>query len=294
MNELVKDINTFEKGDSLWDKAWYKFKRDSMGKIGAFIVLIYLIIAIGVWFGIWGGAWSATSDALWQGPSQAHWFGTNVIGQDVLTRVVYSTKVAFEVGFTVAVLSTILGAVLGALSGFYSGTFIDAIILWLMGVLDSIPFYLFVAAVAFALKDNPFAMHIAMIVTFWTGTARVVRGEVIKLKSQEFVEAARSIGVTENKIIFKHIMPNTSHILLVQSTIAFVAAIKSEVILSFLGLGVKDGVSWGLMISESTQDVLAGHFNNFVSSSVFLFILVIAFNMFSDSMQDALDPKKVS
>ena len=292
--DTVFDPNQFEKGDSLWDKAWYKFKRDSMGKTGAFIVFVYLIIALGVWFGIWGGSWSDTSDDLWQGPSMQHLFGTNVIGSDVFTRVIYSTKVAFEVGFIVAVLSTIVGAILGSLSGYFSGTWIDSIILWLMGVLDSIPFYLFVAAVAFALKGNPFAMHIAMIATFWTGTARVVRGEVIKLKGQEFVEAAKSIGVTESKIIFKHIMPNTSHILLVQSTIAFVAAIKSEVILSFLGLGVKDGVSWGLMISESTQDVLAGHFNNFLSSSVFLFVLVIAFNMFSDSMQDALDPKKVS
>ncbi len=288
------DFSQLEKGDSLWNKAWYKFKRDGMGKTGATIVLIYLVIALGVWFGLWGDAWSDTSDDLWQGPTWKHWFGTNVIGSDVLTRVIYSTKVAFEVGFTVAILSTVLGAILGSLSGYYSGTWIDSVILWLMGVLDSIPFYLFVAAVAFALKDNPFAMHIAMIATFWTGTSRVIRGEVIKLKGQEFVEAARSIGVTENKIIFKHIMPNTSHILLVQSTIAFVAAIKSEVILSFLGLGVKDGVSWGLMISESTQDVLAGHFNNFAASSVFLFVLVIAFNMFSDSMQDALDPKKVS
>lgn len=288
------DFSQLEKGDSLWNKAWYKFKRDGMGKTGAVIVFIYLIIALGVWFGLWGDAWSDTSDDLWQGPSWKHWFGTNVIGSDVLTRVIYSTKVAFEVGFTVAILSTVLGAILGSLSGYYSGTWIDSVILWLMGVLDSIPFYLFVAAVAFALKDNPFAMHIAMIATFWTGTSRVIRGEVIKLKGQEFVEAARSIGVTENKIIFKHIMPNTSHILLVQSTIAFVAAIKSEVILSFLGLGVKDGVSWGLMISESTQDVLAGHFNNFIASSMFLFVLVIAFNMFSDSMQDALDPKKVS
>ena len=283
-----------EKGDSLWNKAWYKFKRDRMGVTGAIIVFIYLIIAIGVWAGLWGGTWSDTSDVLWKGPSWQYLFGTNVIGQDVLTRVIYSTKVAFEVGFIVAFLSTVVGAVLGSLSGYYSGTWIDSIILWMMGVLDSIPFYLFVAAVAYALKGNPFAMHFAMIATFWTGTARVIRGEVIKLKSQEFIEAAKSIGVTENKIIFKHIMPNTSHLLLVQSTIAFVAAIKSEVILSFLGLGIKDGVSWGLMISESTQDVTAGHFNNFASSSAFLFILVIAFNMFSDAMQDALDPKKVN
>jgi len=294
MNTEVIDFSKMEKGDSLWDKAWYKFKRDNMGKTGAIIVLIYFIIALGVWFGLWGTAWSDTSDLLQADPSWKHLIGTNQIGQDVLTRVIYSTKVAFEVGLVVAVLSTILGAILGSMSGYFSGTWVDSLVLWFMGVLDSIPFYLFVAAVAFALKDNPFAMHIAMVSTFWTGTARVIRGEVIKLKEQEFVEAARSIGVRENKIIFKHIMPNTSHILLVQGTIAFVAAIKSEVILSFLGMGVKDGVSWGLMISESTQDIQAGHFNNFIASSLFLFVLVIAFNMFSDSMQDALDPKKVS
>ncbi|MCF6301146.1 MAG: ABC transporter permease [Proteobacteria bacterium] len=163
-----------------------------------------------------------------------------------------------------------------------------------MGVLDSIPFYLFVAAVAYSLKGSVFAMHIAMVAVFWTTTARIIRGEVIKLKHQEFVEAAHSIGVRQFNIIFRHILPNTSHILLVQATITFVAAIKTEVILSFLGLGVKNGISWGLMISESTNDIQAGHFNNFVAASLFLFVLVIGFNMFSDAMQDALDPKKIS
>ncbi|HOP21503.1 MAG TPA: ABC transporter permease [Gammaproteobacteria bacterium] len=294
MNTKSIEISTMEKGHSVWDKAWYKFKNDGMGKLGALIVLVYFIIALAVWFGFVGGNWSDTSDALSEGPSMKHWFGTNQIGQDIFARVIFSTKVAFEVGLVVAIFSTLLGSVLGSLSGYYSGTWVDSVILWLMGVLDSIPFYLFVAAVAYALKENPFAMHIAMISTFWTGTARVIRGEVIKLKGQEFVEAARSIGVVESRIIFKHITPNTSHILLVQATIVFVAAIKSEVILSFLGMGVKDGVSWGLMISESTLDIQAGYFNNFIASSMFMFVLVIAFNMFSDSMQDALDPKKVS
>ncbi len=137
-------------------------------------------------------------------------------------------------------------------------------------------------------------MHIAMIATFWTTTARLVRGEVIKLKNFEFVEAARAIGLPQRLIIFRHILPNTFHILLVQATIVFVSAIKSEVILSFLGLGVKDGVSWGVMIAESTQEVQAGHFSNFVTASAFLFVLVMAFNLFSDALQDALDPRKVS
>ena len=121
-----------------------------------------------------------------------------------------------------------------------------------------------------------------------------MRGEVIKLSGLEFVEAARALGVSELTTIFRHIIPNTFHILLVQATIVFVAAIKSEVILSYLGLGIKDGVSWGIMIQESTQDVLRGQFNNFMWASLFMFGLVMGFNLFSDALQDALDPRKVS
>ncbi len=280
--------------ESIWGKALYKFSRDRTGMLGLGIVVVYFVAALGVWFGLWGTEWSDVEGPKWGAMSAEHWFGTNIIGQDIFQRSLYSTKTAFEIGLIVAVLSTFLGALLGALAGFFSGTWIDAIILWLKGVLDSIPFYLFVAAVAFALKGNPWAMHVAMVSTFWTTTGRLVRGEVIKLRNFEFVEASRAIGVPQVTIIFRHIVPNTFHILLVQATIVFVAAIKSEVILSFLGLGVQDGVSWGLMISESTIEVLAGFFNNFAWASLFLFVLVMAFNMFSDALQDALDPKKVA
>ena len=152
---------------------------------------------------------------------------------------------------------------------------------------------IFLAAIAVALYESPYSMHIAMMLAFWTGTARVVRGEVIKLKSMEFVEAAHSLGVPTYRIILKHLLPNTTHIILVDMTILFITAIKSEVILSFLGLGIKDSISWGLMISEASGEVTAGHFCNFFAASGMLFVLVLAFNMFSDSLQDALDPRKV-
>ena len=280
--------------ESIWGKAVYKFSRDRAGLIGLAVVTAYFIAALGVWLGLWGTHWSDVEGPKWAAMSSEFWFGTNMIGQDIFQRTIFSIKTAFEIGLVVAILSTILGALLGAAAGFFSGTWIDEVILWMKGVLDSIPFYLFVAAVAFAMKDNPYAMHVAMVSTFWTTTGRLVRGEVIKLRNFEFVEAARSIGVPQFLIIFRHILPNTFHILLVQATIVFVAAIKSEVILSFLGLGVQDGVSWGLMISESTIEVLAGNFNNFIWASVFMFGLVMAFNMFSDALQDALDPKKVA
>lgn len=279
---------------TLWTKAIWKLRRDRAGMIGLGVVLVYLVAALGVWFGWWATGWGEVAGGKWEPSSATYWFGTNIIGQDIYQRSIYSIATAFEIGLVVAVLSTLLGAGLGAMAGFFSGRFTDEVILWLMGVLDSIPFYLLVAAIAFSLAGNPYAMHVAMIVTFWITTARLVRGEVIKLKNQDFVEAAHAIGVPEYTIIFRHIIPNTLHILLVQSTITFVAAIKSEVILSFLGLGVKDGMSWGLMISESTLEVLAGFFNNFLAASVLMFGLVMAFNMFSDALQDALDPRKVS
>ncbi|GEM_PF-241075 len=279
--------------DSPLRKAVYKLRRDRWGMLGLAIVIVYALIALGVVLGLWGQDWSSTAGPRWAGISAEHWLGTNLIGQDIFNRALYSTRTAFEIGLVVAILSTLLGALLGALSGFYAGTWIDEIILWKKGVLDAIPFYLFVAAVAFALEGNAWAMHIAMIATFWTITARLVRGEVIKLKNLEFVEAATAIGASRMVTLFRHILPNTLHILLVQGTIVFVSAIKSEVILSFLGLGVQEGTSWGLMISESTQEVLSGQFMNFIVASTMMFILVMAFNLFSDSLQDALDPKKV-
>lgn len=277
--------------ETIQAKAAQKFARDRAGLAGLALVTVYFVIALGVWIGLWGGGWSETAGGMWEAPSREHWLGTNLLGQDIFQRALYSTRTAFEIGVVVAVLSTLIGGLLGAVAGYFSNSLADELILWIKGILDAIPFYLFVIAVAFALRGNPWAMHIAMVATFWTTTGRLVRGEVIKLKNLEFVEAARAIGLSHSRILFRHVLPNTTHILLVQATLAFVAAIKAEVILSFLGLGIQDGVSWGLMIAESTHEVLAGQFMNFIVASGFLFVLVMAFNLFSDALQDSLDPR---
>ncbi len=294
VEELPAAVDDDAGSASLWSKGLYKFRRDRTGMWSLAVVLAYVVVAAGVWLGLWATGWADLAGGKWEPVSAQHWFGTNIIGQDIFDRAIYSTKTSFEVGLVVAVLATVIGAVLGAVAGFFSGSWLDEVILWLMGVLDSIPFLLFVAAIAYTLQGNPYSMHIAMIVTFWITAGRLVRGEVIKLKEMEYVEAGHALGLPEFTIIFRHILPNTSHILLVQATITFVAAIKSEVILSFLGLGVKDGMSWGLMIAESSQEVLAGFFNNFLAASALLFGLVMAFNLFSDALQDALDPRKVA
>jgi len=271
---------------------WQRLKCDRYGMTGLIIVAIFALIAVCVWSGLLGQGWSEVNGNRFESISANHWFGTNRLGQDILQRMLFGTATAFEVGLLVTVCSTILGTVLGGLAGWYSHGWLDEIILWFKGVLDSIPFYLFAAAIAFALQSSPWAMHLAMIITFWTTTARIIRGEVMRIKEREFIEAARAIGQPGLKTVFRHVLPNTFHILLVQGTIVFVAAINTEVILSFLGLGIHDGVSWGLMLSESSQEVLGGHFGNFIAAGTSLFLLLMGFNLLADALQDALDTRR--
>ena len=271
---------------------WQRLKCDRYGMTGLIIVAIFALIAVCVWSGLLGQGWSEVNGNRFESISANHWFGTNRLGQDILQRMLFGTATAFEVGLLVTVCSTILGTVLGGLAGWYSHGWLDEIILWFKGVLDSIPFYLFAAAIAFALQSSPWAMHLAMIMTFWTTTARIIRGEVMRIKEREFIEAARAIGQPGLKTVFRHVLPNTFHILLVQGTIVFVAAINTEVILSFLGLGIHDGVSWGLMLAESSQEVLGGHFGNFIAAGTSLFLLLMGFNLLADALQDALDTRR--
>ena len=273
-------------------RPWRKLREDRAGMAGLAIVAVYLLIAMGVWLGFVGQGWSVAEGGRWQPAGHEFWFGTNILGQDIFQRAIYSVRTAFEIGVVVSMASTVLGALLGGLAGWYHRSVLDGLVIWLAGVLDSIPFYLFVAAVAFALQGKPWAMHVAMIATFWTTTGRLVRAEVLKLRGRDFVLSARVIGLPGLLILWRHVLPNTVHILLVQAGIAFVAAIKTEVILSFLGLGVQDGVSWGLMLAESTQEVLAGHFNNFLAASLMLCMLLVGFNLLTDALQDAFDPRQ--
>jgi peptide/nickel transport system permease protein len=206
---------------------WQRLKSDPLGVGGLCVVVLFALVALCVWSGLLGQGWSEVSGERWENASSDHWFGTNLLGQDILQRTLFGTATAFEVGLIVTACSTILGTLMGALAGWYSHSWLDELVLWLKGVLDSIPFYLFAAAVAFALQGNPWAMHLAMIVTFWTTTARIIRGEVMRIKEREFIEAARAIGLPGLVTVFRHVLPNTFHILLVQGSIVFVAAINT-------------------------------------------------------------------
>lgn len=275
------------------DSIWRQLLQDRAGLCGVVIIAAFALLWLLEGLGLAGQAWSQASGGRWEAASAQHWLGTNVLGQDIFERSLHSVKVAFEIGMLVALSSCLLGAVTGAAAGWFRNSWLDEAITLLMGILDSIPFYLFVAALAFALRGYAFAMELAMMTCFWTTTARLVRAEVLRLREQEFVQSAVLLGVPAWQVLIRHVLPNTSHILLAQSAIVFATAIKAEVILSFLGLGVQDGVSWGLMLAESTQEVLAGEFNNFWAASLPLFAVLLGFNLLADALQSALDPRQL-
>lgn len=263
------------------------------GITGGIILAGMALLALAVAAGWLAGDWANTSAVQWGPADAAHWFGTNRLGQDILDRALAGTLTAFRVGILVTTGALLLGAALGAAAGWKPGSWLDEAILYLMGVLDSVPIYLLAAAFAFMFGGGEVAMYVAMIVSFWTSTARLIRAEIARLRGQDFVLAAEAIGLPAPLILMRHLLPNTVHILLVQATLTFVAAIKTEVILSFLGIGVHDGISWGLMLAESTQDVLAGHFGNFAAASLLLFLLLLGLNLLADALQDTFSLREI-
>jgi peptide/nickel transport system permease protein len=252
---------------------------------------LYLLAAAGVWTGVWGADWAAITGDLRESPSLQHWLGTNRLGQDILARLLAGTAKAFEVGLVVALASVAFGAFIGGLAGYFAHRRIDGVVLWVTGTIDAVPFYLFVAAMAFALQGWPGTMHLAMIMSFWTLTARLVRTETMRLRQRQFIAAARVSGLSAPQVLMRHILPNTAPLLLVQSSLVFVAAIKAEVVLSFLGIGLQDSISWGIMIAEASQEILAGHYTNFIAASLALFVLVLSINRLSDRLQERFDPR---
>ena len=234
--------------------------------------------------------WADLGGSKWEPVSAAHWFGTNIIGQDIFSRAIYATSTAFEVGVVVAVLATIIGGVLGAFAGFFAGSWIDELLLWVMNVLDAIPFYLFVAAVAYSLAGSPYAMHVAMITSFWIGTGRLVRGEVIKLRNMEYIGAAYAIGLSRFMIIFRHILPVILPTLLTIATLDFAFVMLAESALSFLGIGIQaPEVTWGLMVSQGRQYLTNAWWLAFWPGLAII-LTTMSLNLLSSWMRVALNP----
>jgi oligopeptide transport system permease protein len=225
--------------------------------------------------------------------------GGDRLGRSVMDKVLKGAQVSILVGLAAALIATILGTVLGAIAGYFGGKIGD-FLEWLYNVKTSIPYILLVFSLAAVIKSGPLGKHIEGVwttiiilsVVGWTSIYRLIRAEYIKHSNREYVRAAEAIGASHASRMFTHILPNVSHVVLVQLSLHVVQFIKAEVILSFLGLGVPvNMVSWGTMLSEAQTELVQGIWWQLAAATVFMAVFVTAFALLTDALRDALDPK---
>jgi peptide/nickel transport system permease protein len=309
------------RGVSLWEDSLRRFKKDTLGVVCFVVICVYFVVALLGLAQVFGdpmkshplhskakpsfsaaaaesvtGA-SEDAEALQvEPPRTLLLLGTDIHGKSVLARVVGGTWVAIALGFSTALLSTFIGGVLGALSGWF-GRSVDSAIVWLYSTVSSIPSLVLIMSIVYVFKQQGgnaagfIGVFLAMGLTYWVGTCRVIRGEFMKLKQRDYVLAAESLGISRTRIIFGHVMPNASHLLFIMASLIFVEAIKSEVVLSYLGVGLQGQPSWGLIIQDAETELTKGYWWQMTFTSIALFGIVLAFQVFGDSLRDALDPR---
>ena len=213
-------------------------------------------------------------------------------GRDVLKKIIKGAETSMVVGLMAAMLAVVLGTLAGAFAGFYGG-WVDAVLEWLYSVFTAIPYLLLVLAIAAVLNQKGMSTVIVILgLTGWTGIYRLVRAEYLKHTIREYVRAAEALGATRARRMFAHILPNVSHVVLVQLSLHVVLFIKSEVILSFLGFGVGvDTVSWGSMLNEAQTELILGKWWQLTFATLAMAGLVTVFSLFTDALRDALDPR---
>ncbi|MCU0928893.1 MAG: ABC transporter permease [Burkholderiaceae bacterium] len=218
-------------------------------------------------------------------------FGADRLGRDVLAKAIKGTEISVFVGVAAAVVATLIGTVLGAFAGFFGGKVGD-FLEWVYNVFTSIPGILLIFAFAAVFGRGIGTVVLILGLTGWTGIYRLVRAEFMKHAVREYVRAAQAIGASAASRMFRHILPNISHVILVQLSILTVGFIKAEVILSYLGLGVPiDQVSWGTMLAEAQSELILGYWWQLAAATLFMAVFVTAFSLMTDAVRDALDPK---
>jgi len=291
-----------------WKDAWRRMKGNRVAFFSLILIILYIILAL---VGPYMNEFDYTStnvdkmnyfvtspqfkdmtliESLKEMLGTGHWFGTDEIGRDLWTRVWMGARVSLSIGFIATIINTIVGSIVGGISGYYGGR-VDAIIMRVVDVLYGIPYMIVAILIMVVLGAGVTSLIIALVLVGWIGSARFVRGEVLKIKEQEFVEAAKVLGIKDKTIIAKHIIPNIMGLIITNLTMAVPRAIFAEAFLSYIGLGIAPpGCSWGVLAKAGVKLMRIHPYQLFIPA-FFISTTMLALNLIGDGMRDALDPK---
>ena len=278
------------RAQSYWAVSWNIFKKNKLGMFCLVVVILLVLIAVFAPLLAPYDPYAQELSNRYQAPGGAHPFGTDEFGRDLLSRMIYGCRVSLSVGVMSQAIALVIGFLAGVCAGYFGGR-VDSIISFIIQVFSSFPFLLFAIVVMFVLGPGLINLYVALGLLMWTGTARLVRGDVMRLKGSEYIQSCILSGGSSWRVIIKHLLPNCVSTLIVTSTLGIPNAILSEASLSFLGLGVQPPMaSWGQMISAARQVIQSNTYYSIIPG-VAIIITVMAFNLLGDALRDALDPK---
>jgi oligopeptide transport system permease protein len=286
-----KDINKIVRpSETYWQDAWRRLKQNKSAMVGlVFVVFITLAAIIGPFLTKYN-YFSQDFSIQNMGPSMKHIFGTDSFGRDLAVRVMYGARISLAVGYLVSILNIIIGIIYGGISGFFGGA-IDDLMMRIVDILWTIPMMIYVILIMVIVGPGLKSIILALALTSWIGMARIVRSQVLTLKQQEFALAAKTLGASDTRIIFRHLIPNSMGPIIVTLTLGIPSAIFSEAFLSFIGLGVSAPMaSWGVLTSDALGGYMIYPYQLFFPAAA-ICLTMLAFNLLGDGLRDALDPK---
>lgn len=289
-NDEVVD-NIVRPSITYWQDSWRRLKKNKVA-VASLVVMVVLILLC-----IFAPMFSPYSHETVETtninafPSWKHWFGTDSLGRDLFTRVWIGGRTSILIGFIGTIVAIFIGCVYGGVSGYFGGK-VDLIMMRVIEILVSIPYLIMVILVSLYLGKGMFSLIIALTITGWTEIARIVRGQVLQIKEQEFVTAAKALGASPTRIIIKHLLPNTIGVVIIAITFKIPGLIFSEAFLSFIGLGVQaPNTSWGALASSARENLRFYPYQLFFPS-LMIILTMLSFSLLGDGLRDALDPKE--
>ncbi|WP_232696059.1 ABC transporter permease [Brevibacillus daliensis] len=278
------------KSKSYWQDAWSRFRKDPLAMAGLVVIVVITLAAI---FGPIFSSYSYEDQNIAnqnQSPSLEHWFGTDKFGRDIFVRTLYGARISLTIGFVAAGINLVIGVIYGGISGYFGGK-IDMIMMRFVDILYGVPDLLYIILLMMFLGNTLESILIALSLTYWIGTARMVRSQVITLKFQEYTLAAKAIGSSNLRILFKHLIPNSMGPIIVTVTFLVPSAIFSEAFLSFLGIGIQVPMaSWGTLVNDAIPSLFTQPYQ-MLFPAIAISITMFALNFIGDGLRDALDPR---